>query len=150
MSSFIPSQDIIGQAFAITGLALVAPSTYFFRNYNRVLDYVQMFFVFALVYAPTTGVFSLNLQWGFLSFMQSFINSYCNPNEFLCLYGYLISPFICWFGVGLFMLIILGIASCCIKSVRYQSFYNFWKGIFRWVSIPLVYYSTIQIITLAQ
>ena len=61
MSSFIPSQSTIGQVFAIAGLTLVAPSTYFFRNYSRVLDYVQMFYVFALVYATTTGVFSLNL-----------------------------------------------------------------------------------------
>jgi hypothetical protein len=61
MSSFIPSQDIIGKAFAIAGLSLVAPSTYFFRNYSRVLDYVQMFYVFSLAYATGTTLFSNNL-----------------------------------------------------------------------------------------
>lgn len=66
MSSFIPSHNVIGQAFSIAGLALVAPSCYFFRNYSRVLDYVQMFYVFALVFAYTSGAFSLNLQWGFI------------------------------------------------------------------------------------
>lgn len=57
---------MIGQAFSIAGLALVAPSCYFFRNYSRVLDYVQMFYVFALVFALSSGAFSLKLQWGFI------------------------------------------------------------------------------------
>lgn len=150
MSSFIPSQDLIGKAFAIAGLALVAPSTYFFRNYSRVLDYVQMFYVFALVYATSTNVFSLNMQWGFLTFMQTFLNNYCNTGEFLCVYGYLISPGICWFGAALLMLIILGIASCRKGHSKFQKFYTFWKGLFRWFSVPLAYFCAIQIISSLQ
>jgi hypothetical protein len=150
MSSFIPSQDIIGKAFSIAGLSLVGLSTYFFRNYSRVLDCVQMFYVFALVYASTTGVFSLNLGWGFITFMQSFLGSYCHSGEFLCTYGYLVSPAISWFGVALLMLIIIGIVSCKKKNCKYQNFYNFWKGIFRWFSVPLAYYCAIQIIASLQ
>lgn len=150
MSSFIPTQDVIGQAFSIAGLALVAPSTYFFRNYSRVLDYVQMFYVFALVFASTSGAFSLNLQWGFISFMPTFMNSYCNSGEFLCTYGYLISPGISWFGVTFLMLILLGILACTKKNVRYQKFYNFWKGLMRWFMVPLAYYATVNIIRSLQ
>lgn len=150
MSSFVTSQDIIGKAFAIAGLALVAPSSYLFRNYSRVFDYVQLFYVFSLAYASTTGVFSQNLDWGSLSFMQNFLNAYCNAGEFICLYGYLISPAIAWFGVTFFMLLILGLISLKKSSVKYQNFYNFWKGFFRWVSVPLIYLCTTQIITSIQ
>lgn len=80
MSSFIPSQGTIGQVFSVAGLALVGLSTYLFRNYSRVLDYVQLFYIFALTYASTTGVFSLNMEWGCLKFMPNFMNSWCNSN----------------------------------------------------------------------
>ena len=150
MSSFIPSQDIIGKAFAIAGLALVAPSTYFFRNYSRVLDNVQLFYVFSLVYGTGTNLFSNNLDWGFLTFMQSFLNSYSYPGEFLYVYGYLISPAISWFGVALLFFIILTIVACKKKDLRYHNFYIFWKGFFRWFSVPLAYFCTYQIITSLQ
>lgn len=150
MSSFIPSQNTIGQAFAIAGLVLVAPSAYFFRNYSRVLDYVQMFYVFALTYAATSGVFSLNLSYGFVSFMRSFLDSYCSADTFLCTYGYLISPAVVWLGVTLLMLIVIKIISCKKPNWTFQSFYNFWKGMYRWVMPGLVYASTTQIISSAQ
>lgn len=150
MSSFIPSQSTIGQVFAIAGLTLVAPSTYFFRNYSRVLDYVQMFYVFALVYATTTGVFSLNLQYGFITFMRSFLDSYCSSDQFLCIYGYLISPGAAWLGVTIFMLIVIKIISCKKTNWTFQPFYNFWKGMYRWFMPGLVYVCTTQIIKSAQ
>jgi hypothetical protein len=150
MSSFVPSQDLIAKAFVIAGLALVAPSTYYFRNYNRVLDYVQMFFVFALIYAPTSGDFSLSLSWGLISFIPNFLTNYCVTNDFICNYGYLHSAAIGWFGIALLMLIIIKIVSCKKNGVKYQPFYNFWKGIFRWITTPLVFYSTMQIISQAQ
>lgn len=78
MSDFIPSQDLIGKAFSIAGLALVGVSTYFFRNYSRVLDYAQLFFIFTAIYASTTLTFSDNLRWSTIEFMPSFIDSYCH------------------------------------------------------------------------
>jgi hypothetical protein len=150
MSSFIPSQVIISQAFAIAGLVLVAPSTYFFRNYSRVLDYVQLFYVFALTYAVTSSDFSLKLGWGFLTFIPSFLTSYCTAGDYLCTNGYLISAGISWFGAALLMLIIIKIVSCKKAGARYQPFYNFWKGLLRWFMGPLVYYSTLQIISSLQ
>lgn len=78
------------------------------------------------------------------------MNSYCNTGEFLCTYGYLISPGISWFGVTFLMLILLGILGCMKKNVRFQNFYNFWKGFMRWFMVPLAYYCTIQIIKSLQ
>lgn len=147
MSSFIPSQEVIGQAFSIAGLALVAPSTYYFRNYSRVLEYAQMLTIFSAIYAANYSLFSDQLGWSILNFMPSFLGSYCNWGEFLCVYGYLISPGVAWFGVALLMLIILSIVGCKNSNVRYHNFYIFWKGFFRWFSVPLAYYCTYQIIT---
>lgn len=150
MSSYIPSQDLIGKAFAVAGLALVAPSTYYFRNYSRVLDYVQLFYAFAFTYAFTSGDFSLKLSWGFLSFMPSFLTSYCSTGDYLCQNGYLVSSLISWFGVALLMLLIIKIVSCKRTGTQYQPFYNFWKGLLRWSFGPLVYMSTGQIVTQLQ
>lgn len=147
MSSFIPSQELIAKAFAIAGLALVAPSTYYFRNYNRVLDYAQLFYIFALTYAATQNTFSASLGWVFMPWMPTFMNKYCSPGDYLWTYGYLISPGIAWFGAALLMLILIKIAAACKKRVQFQGFYNFWKGLLRWFAVPLVYFSTQLIIT---
>lgn len=147
MSSFIPSQTIIGQGFSVTGLALVGISTYFFRNYSRVLDCVQLFYIFALAFAPLGGEFSLNLGWGSITFIPSFLGSICRTGDFICTNGYLLSAAASWIGAAILMLIIIKIISCKRTNTRYQSFYNFWKGILRWVMTPLVYVSTNQLIT---
>lgn len=147
MSSFIPSQTIIGQGFSVTGLALVGISTYFFRNYSRVLDCVQLFYIFAIVFAPKAGEFSLNLGWGSLTFIPSFLGSICVAGDYICTNGYLLSAGASWLGATILMLIIIKIISCKRNKTRYQSFYNFWKGILRWVMTPLVYVSTNQVIT---
>ncbi len=73
----IPSQNIIAQALAIAGLALVAPSTFFFRSFSRTLDFAQMLYVFSIAYAPSPTYFSRNLEFSFLSFMPSHISSFC-------------------------------------------------------------------------
>lgn len=130
----------------MTGLALVGISTYFFRNYSRVLDCVQLFYVFALVFASSDGEFSLNLGWGSLTFIPSFLGSFCVTGDYVCTNGNLLSAGISWLGAAFLMLLIVKIISCKRTNTRYQSFYNFWKGILRWVMTPLVYVSTIQII----
>ena len=67
MNNFtVPYPDYLGKAFAIAGLALVAPACYFFRMYSRVLDYVQMIYVFSLVFAADASLFSNRLSWAFL------------------------------------------------------------------------------------
>jgi hypothetical protein len=145
--SSIPYQTTIASVFSVAGLALVGISTYYFRNYSRVLDYVQLFYVFALVFAPGGGEFSLNLGWGSLTFLPSFLSNYCVANDYLCTNGYLISAGVGWMGVAILMLIVVKIISCKRTNTRYQSFYNFWKGIMRWFMTPLVYVSTAQVIT---
>ena len=146
MNNFtVPYPDYLGKAFAIAGLALVAPACYFFRMYSRVLDYVQMIYVFSLVFAADASLFSNRLSWAFLDFMPSFLKAYCQADDYVCIYGYLLSPAACWLGVTLLMFILLRIASK--NKHAFYHFYNFWKGINRWVMPALIYYSTEIIIT---
>lgn len=140
--SFIPSQDIIGKAFAIAGLALAAPASYYFRMPSRILDYVQLVFIFASTYASGTTLFSGYLDYSWLSFMPSFLDKYCTTGDYICTYGYLLSPAIAWLGAAFFMLILLKLIGLKKENVGFRPFYLFWKGFLRWFMCPLVYYST--------
>ena len=82
--------------------------------------------------------------------MPSFIDKGvdCNDSKFnyICNYGHLVSPLIAWLGVALLMLFIIMLVQCKKRHVRYQNFYNFWKGFNRWYLAPIVYYSSNTII----
>ena len=149
MSSFIPQQDNIGMGFSIAGLAFVSISTYYRRTYSRVLEAVQMAYLLAFTLAPTTSLFSNKLGYSWLSFMPSFLN-YCITGDFSCTYGYLLSPSICWAGGSLLFLIIIKIIGRCKPSIKFQPFYNFFKGFFRWTFAPLIYFSTLVLLNKLQ
>lgn len=148
MSTLIPQQNYIGLGFSILGLALVAPSSYFFRIPNRVLDYLQFCYVFAAVYATSTSgpVFSTYLSRSWIDFMPSFLNSQCTTGDFVCTYGGLISWTIGVIGALILLFIIVKIIACRKPSVTYQPVYNFFKGFFRWSMGPLIYYSVTTIV----
>lgn len=149
MSSFIPQLDDIGIGFSIAGLAFVSISTYYRRSYSRVLEAVQMAYLLAFTMTPTTSLFSNKLGYSWLSFMPSFLK-YCTTGDFSCTYGYLISPSICWAGATLLCLIIIKIIGRCKPNIKFQPFYNFFKGFFRWTFAPLIYFSTQILITKLQ
>jgi hypothetical protein len=137
-------------AFSIAGLALVAPSTYFFRMYSRTLDLAQMIYVFALIYAANQTLFADNLSYSWLTFMPSFLN-FCTAGDYSCTYGDLLSPAIVWAGAALLFMIIIKIVAACKKnSWSYLKFYKFFRGFSRWTMAPLVYYSTDILISKLQ
>lgn len=140
--SFIPYQNYIGMAMSIAGLALVAPISYYFRIYSRALEFAQLFYIFTMLFAVGMTTFSQNLGYSWISFIPSFLTNYCSNGDFLCSYGYLITPTIVLLGFILLMFIILKIVACKKPEVRYKPFYTFIKGLFRWMLLPLVYYST--------
>ena len=149
MSSFIPQQDNIAIGFSIAGLAFIPISTYYRRSYSRVLEAVQMCYLFAFTLVTTTSLFSNKLGYSWLSFMPSFLN-FCTTGDFSCTYGYLLSPSICWVGASLLFLIIIKIAGRCKPSCKFQPFYNFFKGFFRWTFAPLIYFSALVLINKLQ
>lgn len=106
-----------------------------------------MFFLFATVITSSTTTFSSNLGWSWISFMPSFLTNWCTAGDYLCTYGYLISPTVALLGVILLLCIILSIVGCFKKTVKFRPFYTFAKGLLRWTEIPLVYSSTNTIIS---
>jgi hypothetical protein len=147
--SFIPNQNIIGQALAIAGLSLVAPSSYLFRSFSRTLDFAQMLYVFSIAYAPTATIFSSNLGYSFLSFMPNFL-TFCTQGDYVCTNGYLLSPGAVWLGLVILTFIVSKLVCCTDKTKKYHKFYNFLKGFMRWFMPPLVYSSTGSIIIFLQ
>lgn len=73
MNTLLPFQSTLGLAFSAAGLALVGPVSYFFRSYSHTLDAVQLFYLFATIYAPTLDLFSSKLSFSWLDFMPSFL-----------------------------------------------------------------------------
>jgi hypothetical protein len=149
MSSFIPELDNIGKGFCLAGLALVPFSTYFRRSYSRTLEVTQMAYLFALILAPTSSLFANKLGYSWLSFMPTFLN-YCTAGDFSCKYGYLLSPSICWAAAAILCFIIIKIIGRCKPNVKFQPFYNFYKGLIRWTFAPLIYFASDTLITCLQ
>ncbi len=132
-------------AFSIAGLALVCLNTYFRRTYSPTLSSCQLFYLFAMVLAPTVSLFSRQLSYSWLSFMPNFLN-YCSSGDFSCNYGYLLSPSICWAGAAILSFIIIKIIARKKPNAKFQPFYNFYKGLLRWTFAPLIYFCTLIVI----
>jgi hypothetical protein len=148
MSITIPYQSTLGLAFSIAGLALVAPVAFFFRTYSSSLDTAQLLYVFVLVLAPTSSLFSSDLGASWLSFMPNFLN--CNNGKYVCSYGNLLSALICWTGAVILLFIIFRLIAIKKTNLSYQPFYNFFRGFLRWTLPPLIYYSTSVLIQSLQ
>jgi len=148
MNITIPYQNILGLAFSLAGLALVAPVAFFFRNYSLTLDAAQLLYAFVMVLAPGSSLFSNNLGAGWLSFMPNFLN--CNNGNYSCLYGNLLSPLICWSGAVIILFFIFKLIAIKKPKLTYQPFYTFFKGFLRWTLPPLIYDSTTVLIKSLQ
>ena len=148
--TIVPEVTSVAHGLSIAGLTLVPLCSYYFRTYSQTLDLAQMLYVFWISFAPLAAIPSRFLSYSWISFMPSFIDKVgdCKDSKFnyICQYGHLVSPLIAWLGVALLMLLIIMLVQCKKRHVRYQSFYNFWKGFNRWYLAPLVYYSSNTII----
>lgn len=146
--SFLPNQSLTGQILAIAGLTLGSLCTLLGRHYSRTLYFAQMLFLFSAVFPTTTELsFSVNLGYSWLSFMPSFTTNYCTVGDFSCTYGNLISPGLCWVAGAVALFLLVKILACKFKTLKFLKVYTFYRGIFHWVLGPLVYFSTIQVIS---
>ena len=132
--STVPEGSTIAQALSIAGLTLVPLCSYYFRIYSQTLDFAQMLYVFWLTFAPMTAIPS--------RFLDKAVDCKDAKFAYICQHGHLVSPLIAWLAVALLMLLIIKLVQCKKPHVRYQKFYNFWKGFNRWYMAPLVYYSS--------
>jgi hypothetical protein len=143
--SIVPVQSSIGLAFSITGLALVMPVCFMFRQYFRSLDYFQMTYIFASVLAISNVTFSDNLNDSWVPFPENFLSGICTSGDLVCSIGFQLSFTICLIGVLLILLLIVTIEKCRKPELKFEPVYSFFKGFFRWTYAPLVYYSIIYL-----
>lgn len=130
---------------------VLAPFCTLFRNtYSSVLDAVQLFYLFSIVLAPDIDVFSHNLDYSWLTFMPNFL-MYCSAGDFSCSYGFLLSSLICWIVLSLLAyLFFLLIQKIKPIKLKYRHFYAFFRGVFRWMFSPLLFYSAVVLIKRLQ
>ena len=78
MSYIQSAHEPIGMAFSIVGLALVVPTVFLFKQYNRFLDHCQMVMLFWISLAPTYDTFASHLDKSWSEFIPNFLK-FCTP-----------------------------------------------------------------------
>jgi hypothetical protein len=98
----------LGWGFSFTGLALVVPICFLFKQHFGFLDHVQLTYLYFMVLAPTSGAFSEWLRFSWSEFIPNFLK-FCSNNDLVCTEGFALSFSICLVGVLFLLLIIVNI-----------------------------------------
>lgn len=139
MSSFVPFPSTLGLGFSIGGLALSPFVSYFMRMYSQSLLVVQLVYLFASVYAPTTTLFANNLNTSWLGFVPSIL-TYCPAGSaYECNNASLITPLVIWAAIVFLVWFIVKLVAIKKPNASFKPFYNFFRGFFRCTAIPLIY-----------
>jgi hypothetical protein len=142
MSSFdTPFPTILGIACWMGSLALSPFTSFFMRSYSQSLVIVQLVYIFGSNYASGTSLFAGNLGQSWLGFIPSIL-AYCPQySTYECNNANLLTALLLWVGLLILIWIIVKVVSIKRPSTSFKSVYNFYKGFFRWVLIPLTYNS---------
>ena len=145
MSSFLPYQQTLAVAFLFGSLALSPLISYFNRNLSHSLFIVQMVYLFNNVYATNTTLFANRLGLSWLSFIPSFL-TYCGDTpSYDCKNANLLTAIIGWIALIILLAIIVRIIRIKKPNATFKPVYNFFKGFFRWIIIPLFYNSMVPL-----
>lgn len=149
VSCAIPGQAIVGTVLSATSLALSVPHYFVMKSHLRILDFLQMIFLFSALYSTsvyTTFANSLSDSW--LKFMPNFYTSICEPTGFACNVGYSLSAGTVLLGIILLALFITGVEKCRKPDkIKFMPVFTLFKGFVRWVYISLVSVSAVYIIS---
>lgn len=147
VSCTIPYQNYVGTAISATALALSIPHYFIFKSHLRILDFLQLIFLFSTMYTvPLFSTFSQNLSDSWLKFMPNFYSSLCDATGFTCNVGYSLSAGTVLLGIILLALFITGIEKCRKPDkIKFMPVFTLFKGFVRWVYISLVAVSTAYI-----
>ena len=127
--------------FSVTSLIATPVILFFFRQYYRGLDYLQMCYIFGILMA--NGSFSASLSASMLDFDHSFFKSSCQQGEFACGAGVQLSFLIILVAVLIGAFVFAKFQEKCFERiiVEYQTLYNGLKGFIKWIYLPLTFYS---------
>lgn len=145
MNSVIPNYDTPGKVYSIVSLSLVVPVMFFFRQYFRGLDFMQMSYIFGL--AMYTTSFSTHLGISFADFNYNFL-TFCTNGDIVCTLGFQLSFGCVLVGLILLFAIFIGLHRCGgNKKLEFESVYLAFKGFFKWIYLPYAYYSSYYLAT---
>lgn len=139
MNSIVPTYNVPGTAFSIAALAAIVPVMIMFKQYFRSLDFLQMSYFFSITMFATA--FSSNLSASIANFQYNFL-SFCSSGDLICTTGFQLSFGIVVAGFLLISLLFTLIRKCCKPELTFEPIYLFFKGFFKWIYLPLTYYST--------
>jgi hypothetical protein len=104
----IPHSYEVGITVSAVSLALAIPHYFVFNTHLRVLDFIQLIFLFNLI-AVNWPIFASYLSASWLQFIPNFYSKFCDANGFVCTVGYALCFGTVLVGVIVFALIITGI-----------------------------------------
>ena len=107
--TIVPSQDIIGTTISAVALALSVPHYFVFNTHLRILDFLQLVYVFSSV---TTSMFGAQLSTSWLKFMPNFYSSFCDAGSYPTSVGYALSAGTVLVGIIVLALLITAIEKC--------------------------------------
>lgn len=148
----VPYAGYIAMAFSIAGVALVIPHYIVFKNHLRLLDLLQLCFLFSfpkILSASTQLNFSnlLNYSWGY------FIPNYwtplaISPTSYLMFVGNLLSWGACVLGSIAIAWIVTLIVRCNNQTNwRFSDVFVLFKGLIRWMYLGLTSVSVMYVIS---
>jgi hypothetical protein len=132
----IPHSYEVGVTVSAVSLALAIPHYFIFNTHLRILDFVQLIFLFNLV-ATNWAIFASYLNDSWLQFIPNFYSNYCDAGGFVCTVGYALCFGTVLVGVIILALIITGIEKCRKPNIRFMPVFTLFKGLVRWIYISL-------------
>lgn len=101
----------LGQALSIVALIIMMPFCFAFRGYFRLLDHLQLMFVYAVLLASQSTTFSAYLSNSWIGFKYN-IFFFCKDGDFVCTAGFPLSFGACLLLFLVAMRIIVAIETC--------------------------------------
>lgn len=146
MSSFeTPFPSMLSIAFWVGALVLSPFTSFFIRSYSQSLVIVQLVYIFSYNYASDITLFADQLEQSWLTFIPSIL-TYCPKYTYECGNANLLTALLVWFALIVLLWIIVKLVSIKKSNASFKPVYNFFKGLFRCILIPLTYNSWITFI----
>lgn len=142
--------SIIGIIYSALALTLAVIQCFFFKIHSRALDYIQWGYLMAVVRASVLTIpFSGELKIGssLIQLSQDALSSfYCTKGSYVCLRAFALSFIIILVGLLVIMRFITIPEKVREKGITFPRVYRLFKGLFKWVYLPLMFQSIYYLI----
>lgn len=139
----VEHESEIGKAYSILGLALVIPHYIVFKKHLRLLDLLQLVFLFGL----SGQTFLSELAYSWVSFIPNYWKYNGVESEYLDIAGSLLGFGTCLvIAITLAWVVTMGLRACNQTNTTFGEVFLWFKGLIRWIYLGLVSSSVATII----